>query len=508
MHAERDNVFARVTRWDDPGERVWLSRVLTYGTAKRGPWSKPTEAFDVFAEAFLAGLLPDVLKAAATDGVTLTLTDLRGPPVYVNATADLDWLDDLQRAAVSAFVTRGRGIVKMPTGAGKTEVFVALALTYSRARVGFFAPREQLATQAAERWALRTDGAPCGLFTKGRHDLTKRVTFATFQSVAKHMHRPEVAAWLSSLDVIVCDEVQTCAARTFLPVLTACANARVRGGLSATPLDRTDERAVHTVGAIGPVVHEVGTQQVVAAGRIVPARVIMADVRQFLTGTGAAPTRGPSGGPCPRCNAAPGALCDPFCDAGDDDAAVTYARAYDALVVAGTTRNEVLLALTLAAPKPALVSVTREAHGKAFAATLSQRTGRDVPFVFGETTGRGDIATALNDGRHDIVVASTVWDSGVDMPRLRTVVNAAGGKSPIRTVQVLGRAVRAADGKVACTVIDVNDLGEPVLAPHAAARAKVYAREGWTVSRVSPAVAAHMLSPAFDALTTPPGDPR
>lgn len=508
MHVERDNVFARVTRWDDPGERVWVSRVLTYGAAKRGPWSKPTEAFNVFDDSFLAGLLPDVLKAAATDAVTVTTTDLRGPRVYTDTDVDLGWLDDLQRDAVSAFVTRGRGIVKMPTGAGKTEVFVALALIYSRARVGFFAPREQLATQAAERWALRTDGAPHGLFTKGRHDLTKRVTFATFQSVAKHMHRAEVIAWLSSLDVIVCDEVHTVAARTFLPVLSKCTNARVRGGLSATPLDRTDERVVHTVGAIGPVVHEVETQQVVASGRIVPARVIMADVRQYITGTGAAPTRADRDGACARCGAEAGALCDPFCDAGDDDAARTYGAAYDALVVNSTLRNEVLLALTLAAPKPALVSVTREEHGRVFAAALTARSCRDVPFVFGETTGRADIAAALNDGRHDIAVATTVWDSGVDMPRLRTVVNAAGGKSPIRIVQVLGRAVRATDGKTACTVIDVNDLGEPVLARHASARAKVYAREGWAVSRVSPAVAVHMLSPAFDALTTPPDPAR
>lgn len=484
MKVERDNVFARVVAWDDPAERTWLTRVLTYGRRGRGPFAQPTRVFDALEDQFLAGLLPDVLRAAQGDGVQVQVTDLHPPPPVVAADVDLSWLDDHQRDAVAAVTKYLRGIVKLPTGGGKTEVAIAVLLSFPGVRFAFFAPREQLATQAAERWALRTDGAPCGFLLRGRRDLRPRVVFATFQTAAKAATEdPAVAAWLASLGGFFADEAHTCAAATFLPVLTRCTGARIRAGLSATPLDRTDDRAVYTLGALGPVVYEVAPDALVATGRIVPARVTMLRVRQYAS----TPRDRAAGRVCPGCTAKGDDPCEPDCMA-DDDPQARFVAAYDELVVRSTARNTVLVRAVVAADKPVLVFVRDRGHGRVLAGLLRAATGVDVPFVNGDTpqAERVRVARGLNDGAHPVVVAGTVWEAGVDLPALRTVVNAAGGQSAIRTVQVLGRALRAAEGKTSCTVIDIADEGEPVLRKHARGRQRVYEREGWAVEVADP----------------------
>lgn len=492
MKLARDNVFAQVVAFEAPAERVWLVRVLTYNAHGRGPFKPPVRVFDEFNQHFLAGLLPDVLKAAAADGVPVEVTDLRSPPPKPDPEADLSWLDEHQRASVAALHRFLRGIIKLPTGGGKTEVAVATMLLFGQVRFAFFAPREQLATQAAERWAKRTDGAPCGLFLKGRRDLGHRVTFATFQAVGRGINDDAVKAWLESLGGFFADEAHTCAAQTFLPVLTRCTGARIRAGLSATPLDRTDERAVFTLGALGPVVHEIAPEALVASGRIVAAKVTMLRMRQYAT---TARDRAP-GKLCPGCPSSGDEPCAADCTFADD-AQEHYANAYNELVVRSAARNSVLVAATVAAEKPALVFVRERMHGATLQRMLEAATGRDVPFVHGDTPGqkRTRIAAELNDGVHPVVIAGMVWEAGVDVPALRTVVNAAAGQSAIRTAQVLGRAVRADDGKAGCTVIDCTDDGEPVLRKHARAREKVYRRDGWTVEHADPPPVAPLATP-------------
>jgi superfamily II DNA or RNA helicase len=43
------------------------------------------------------------------------------------------------------------------------------------------------------------------------------------------------------------------------------------------------------------------------------------------------------------------------------------------------------------------------------------------------------------------VIATTVWREGIDIPSLDCVINAAGGKSEIMTLQGVGRGLRKTD---------------------------------------------------------------
>jgi superfamily II DNA or RNA helicase len=78
-------------------------------------------------------------------------------------------------------------------------------------------------------------------------------------------------------------------------------------------------------------------------------------------------------------------------------------------------------------------------------------------------------------------VASDVFNEGVDIPALRTVVLAAGGKSTVKVLQQIGRALRKSDGKTVASIIDIDDRGNKWLRQHSLERVRVMRREGYDV---------------------------
>jgi hypothetical protein len=186
---QRDNLFAYLLGATDD-ERGWIKRVLKYGVkAASSRYGAAFAVYDMMNDRFPAGLLPDVGKAAARDGMDLELVDLRAPaPVHVTPAGNARWLDLSQQEAVAAAIRFGRGILQHATGAGKTELFVAMAgVVWPEVPALFLAPRTQLAIQARDRWALRASegyvpAEETGLLAEGEKTV-RRVTFGTFQTV-------------------------------------------------------------------------------------------------------------------------------------------------------------------------------------------------------------------------------------------------------------------------------------------------------------------------------------
>ena len=111
------------------------------------------------------------------------------------------------------------------------------------------------------------------------------------------------------------------------------------------------------------------------------------------------------------------------------------------------------------------------------------RVGIRAGYVHGaHTTEQREAAIAqLVDGRIDVLVCSVIFQEGVDIPALRSVVIAAGGQSSIAAIQRVGRGLRKAEGKTSCVVWEVNDRGQRWLEAHARARRLAYQAEGYEV---------------------------
>ena len=105
---------------------------------------------------------------------------------------------------------------------------------------------------------------------------------------------------------------------------------------------------------------------------------------------------------------------------------------------------------------PCLVLIDRIADGHSLVEALGQKgvpskliTGR-TPRIEKETTAD---QLRASDPMLPVVVATSTWATGINIPSIRVMVLAGRVKAPITNVQGAGRGIRTADGKPACEII-------------------------------------------------------
>ncbi len=87
----------------------------------------------------------------------------------------------------------------------------------------------------------------------------------------------------------------------------------------------------------------------------------------------------------------------------------------------------------------------------------------------------------LENGEINCIIASRIFDIGIDLPSLSGLVVASGGKSSVRALQRIGRVIRKFPGKKQAAIIDFNDSAV-FLDKHSLARRKIYlSEEGFEV---------------------------
>lgn len=453
------NRLARLVRATDE-EAEWLRGYLSFNDAKARfrPGNRGrVQLLHPLTETFPAGFVSMIQKAAKAEGKTVDVVDKRVPPGTLDPTADLSWLRDYQREAVDRVLEKKRGILWIPTGGGKTEIPVALARLVPDTHWLFLVHRTSLGEQAAERFAERNalhgvDLGEPGVIGEGRWREGKTFTAATFQtfSAALKHEDPRAKALLGRTGGLFVDECHVLPADSFNRVAMAC-DAYYRAGLSGTPLARGDQKSIMAIAALGPVILRIPATRLVDAGILSKPRVRLVTVQQ--------PT----------------------------SASVTWTGVYHDKVVRSKKRNDALVAIAQRAAKPSFLFVKEIAHGRSITADLG-RAGLNADFTFGNhsTEYRRSMAKALVRGALDVLVCSVVFQEGIDVPELRSVINGGGSKSIIATLQRLGRGMRvdrAPDGSVreggdVFEMWDIFDVGNDWLEKHAKARRNAYIQEG------------------------------
>ena len=89
---------------------------------------------------------------------------------------------------------------------------------------------------------------------------------------------------------------------------------------------------------------------------------------------------------------------------------------------------------------------------------------------------RDKIKNELESGRIKCLVASKIFDIGIDLPILSGLVIAGAGKSSVRALQRIGRVIRPYQGKEMSAIIDFADQA-PHLMQHAEIRREIYESE-------------------------------
>jgi superfamily II DNA or RNA helicase len=151
-----------------------------------------------------------------------------------------------QTEALSAWQShRGRGVVVLPTGAGKSHVAM-MAIDAKRRSALVVAPTLDLVRQWFDLLGA-TFGAPVGLVGGGEHDV-RPLTVTTYDSAFIHMDHLG-----ARFGIVVFDECHHLPSSGYALAARACL-APYRLGLTATP-ERNDGRESDLATLIGPVVY-------------------------------------------------------------------------------------------------------------------------------------------------------------------------------------------------------------------------------------------------------------
>lgn len=462
-----DNLWATLTLYSEQDVQ-FLDEYLSFESdqarfspaVQAGHWDGRYRLYDQRNHRFPAGLLSMVVRTAQARGLAVEQQDARqaaAPAPGWEQTAGL-WLRPYQRAALTACVRETRGIVKAPTGSGKSEIIAALTQAVP-CRWVMLVHKRDLMHQTAERIKLRT-GEQCGFAGDGEWS-PARITSCTFQTLFRALRSPAVQTLLRAAGGVMVDELHSVGAQSFYKVLMACP-ARYRIGFSGTPLDRGDRRNVYVVAATGPKIYEIQAQTLIDQGVLSRPTIHMVPCRQSLPG-----------------------------QAG-------WQEIYRKGVVESDQRNQLVCAVANSRPGPVLVFCKEIAHGRTLEKAIQRRGLKRCEFVWGQdsVTERRAAITKLQRGDIDILITSTIFEEGVDIPEVRCVVVASAGKSTIRTLQRLGRGMRVTADKTEMELWDLDDSGHRWLDQHSGKRIQAYGRDGYRVLQI-PADQANMMARQF-----------
>ncbi|PYF08658.1 superfamily II DNA or RNA helicase [Rhodobacter viridis] len=329
---------------------------------------------------------------------------------------------EVQREALAALrATRdkgyGAGLVVLATGLGKT--YLAAFDSLDARRVLFVAHREEILTQAMAAFRAVRPQARMGRYSGDERDPEAEILFASVQTLARSAHLSRFDP--QAFDYIVIDEFHHAAAATYRRLL-AHFTPRFLLGLTATP-DRSDGGDLLGL-CEENLVYECDLWSGID-------RKLLAPFHYF-------------GVPDPVEYAQIPWRSGRFDEAALTEALATRARAENALDQLARRGGSRTIGFC----------VSRR-HADFMAAFATERGLRAVAVHSGDSSApRASALEALAAGALDIVFAVDMFNEGVDVPAIDTVLMLRPTESPVIWLQQLGRGLRRATGKTHLAVID------------------------------------------------------
>ncbi len=406
---------------------------------------------------FLTGLLPRILEYCKRNSieVSLQLFEHKIPNQLISTNITLR---EDQEKLVKAALSQDRGVIKSPTGSGKTVMAAAIMSVFSTSRILFLCHTISLLRQTKEELD-RFDIGPCSIFYGKEKDLSKRIIISTIQSFSKD---EILESMIDEFNVIIVDEAHHISSLStkqkkvdgkriqyktgYYKVLSSII-APIRYGFTATLQDNLESRFA-LEGLIGPVIGETTLKEGMEKDLLANLKISLVSV-------------------------------PPLENIRDYK---TYQDIYQAAIVEYRKRHRLIISKAKelnSQGKSSLIYVNKIEHGEKLL-DIANRMEMEVLFVRGETDSleRERIRTALNKKEIMTVIATTVWVEGINIRELDSIIMAGGGRKELSVLQKIGRSLRRTESKTEVLVVDFLDQGR-YLSEHCVSRLSVYTENGW-----------------------------
>lgn len=447
-----DPVESQVSKQDS----LLLKPLLSYEAEyyKQGPWRKVRKAYiktllrpHKGSFLFHSGFIPKIRDWADQNNIELKITGYaesipHTDPSKIKLPGITFYLEQL--GLIRWALKEQRGILQAPTGLGKTVVGIAIMQCYPKSKILWLCHTKDLMYQVHKE--LEGYGyTDAGMVGDSLKETGKRITIATRQSFAK------IVDQMSHLyDLVIIDETHHVSGFNgeYAKILSHLV-APVRIGLTATVQTENVEAAMAAEAFLGPVIGKISIEKAQELGLVADVKV---KIIKYPVDVGLKEVR-------------------------------KYAEVYQKGVVNCFARNS---AIAETAQKhvekgdSVLIMINEIKHGENILAQVRRLGVRSV-FVYGNTDAEARMMAKEKLNRKDIqcVICSVIWNEGVNIPELNVVINAAGGKGEIRTLQRLGRGLRKTKDKDTLVYYDCLDLSHNYLIAHFGTRFALYSEQGW-----------------------------
>ncbi len=391
---------------------------------------------------FPAGLVPKVEAYLQSENASY---EVKGPSL---PTATLKGLVDDSRSPryyqleAQEFASKNsRGIIVLPTGTGKSMVTGLLA-NLCEEKVLVTVPNLNLLYQSHQE-LQKFLGEPIGIVGDGHQDI-QRVTIATIQSMAsfvkaKKSVKDPISVFINTCSVWIADECHGAATESYVKISKKLVNTNRRYGLTATAF-REDNKELVMEGVLGPIGYTYTLEQAMADSVLTPVDILIREVSPTKTYT-----------------YKPG-----------------YSTVYKDNISGSVHRNKLVIkdinSLVSDNKFPCLVIVDHINHGEYLSKQLN------CEFISGkeDSETRTRMLTDFSNSKNKVLVGSSVMNVGVDVPTIKSMVNAAGSKSATLLLQRIGRSLRKHPSKARVTFVDYLDKNSLYIESHSKTRIELY----------------------------------
>lgn len=411
---------------------------------------------------FLTGLLLKVKKILDKYKIEYVLEDKRKevPFGHKIATQNIE-KREYQMRVLDAYLVHKNGIIKAATGSGKsvmiTEIVANANVKTMIYVIGIdllYQMRETLEKMLCAKIGIIGDGIVdihkinvCTVWTAA-NALGEKYTPFDDEDYSKEERfdnesREMIVKTIREAEMTIYDECQMLATRTLQTINAASDSAYYKCALSGTPW-RDDGADLLLEAVCGEIIVEVTASELIHDGWLVTPKIKFIDVPEY-----------------------------------NGDLSEQYHSIYKSYIVENEVRNNIIIkAATKLVEKnrKVLILVKNIKHGEILLDSL--RGKFEVYFVKGDvdSTERNRIRKDFVDGKIQIIIATVIYDQGIDLPVLDSMILAGSGKSSGRALQRLGRVIRQYPGKKDAIVVDFIDHAK-YLREHTAKRIEIYRRE-------------------------------